>query len=206
MTALEYILDGLEAELALERELGVRFMEFDRSLLAGPAGGTRSVAPEKASGPGGRSTLDVGQRPRTLDKGPSVAAATEVGPPGGVPSSRFDFVFLHDRPLSPKAVEMMAKIITAMGKTAETAPVVIAPPRPAAKAYVVLGGLALRKFFPGVKAEPGQWITGEQGEAALVTYSPEYILRFGTVTPAVKKLKQDMWTSLKAVVQRTRFS
>ena len=38
----------------------------------------------------------------------------------------------------------------------------------------------------------------------LVTYSPEYILRFDTVTPAVQKLKQDMWRSLKAVVQRLK--
>ena len=34
MTALDYILDGLEAELALERELGVRSVEIDRALLA----------------------------------------------------------------------------------------------------------------------------------------------------------------------------
>ena len=34
VTALEHILEGLEAELALERELGVRTVEIDRSLLA----------------------------------------------------------------------------------------------------------------------------------------------------------------------------
>ena len=34
MTALDYILDGLESELALERELGVRVVECDRSLVA----------------------------------------------------------------------------------------------------------------------------------------------------------------------------
>jgi hypothetical protein len=36
----------------------------------------------------------------------------------------------------------------------------------------------------------------------LVTYSPEYILRFGEDSPAVKKIKQDMWMSLKTVLQR----
>ena len=36
MTALEYLLDGLEAELELERELGVRVVELDRTLLASP--------------------------------------------------------------------------------------------------------------------------------------------------------------------------
>ena len=198
MDALEYILDGLEAELALERELGLRVVECDRSVLAEPA----SLRPPSAvvrpsssvvrpsSFVDGQRNADEGQR--TM---PDEGQTTDV---------RVDFAFLHDRPLSPKAIEMMAKIVTAMGKTAETAPVVIVPPVPKAKAYVVLGGLALRKFFPGEKAEPGQWIKGPKGEDVLVTYSPEYILRFGTVTPAVKKMKQDMWTSLKGVLQRTR--
>ena len=206
MTALEYILDGLEAELALERELGVRVVECDRSVLA--TSSSAVVRPSSAvvrplsavgspsSAVDGQRTADSGQRPEDDERRP-----TDNGQTTG---ARPDFVFLHDRPLSPKAIEMMAKIITAMGKTVETAPIVIAPPRPPAKAYVVLGGFALRKFFPGAKAEPGQWITGEKGEPALVTYSPEYILRFGTVTPAVKKMKQDMWTSLKGVLQRTR--
>ena len=35
MTALDYILDGLEAALELERELGVRSVEIDRNLLVG---------------------------------------------------------------------------------------------------------------------------------------------------------------------------
>ena len=99
---------------------------------------------------------------------------------------------------------MMAKIITAMGKTAETAPVIVAPPLPPAKVYVILGGLALRKYFPGLRGEPGQWRETEGGVPVLVTYSPEFILRFGTVTPAVQKMKKDMWTSLKAVLQRVR--
>jgi len=37
----------------------------------------------------------------------------------------------------------------------------------------------------------------------LVTYSPEYILRLGPETPAVKKLKLAMWTSLKGVMQKS---
>ena len=198
MDALEYILDGLEAELALERELGLRVVECDRSVLAEPASPRppSSVVRPSSSVVRPSSFVD-GQR--NADEGsrtmPDEGQTTDV---------RVDFAFLHDRPLSPKAIEMMAKIVTAMGKTAETAPVVIVPPVPKAKAYVVLGGLALRKFFPGEKAEPGQWIKGPKGEDVLVTYSPEYILRFGTVTPAVKKMKQDMWTSLKGVLQRTR--
>lgn len=97
---------------------------------------------------------------------------------------------------------MMAKIIVAMHRTAENTPIVVEPPMPRAKVLVVLGGRALKKYFPGQKSEPGQWFRTPGGRDVLVTYSPEYILRFGTVTPAVQKMKKDMWTSLKAVVQR----
>ena len=99
---------------------------------------------------------------------------------------------------------MMAKIIGAMKRTAENSPIVVEPPMPRAKVLVVLGGRALRKYFPEQKAEPGQWFRTPGGRDVLVTYSPEYILRFSTVTPAVQKLKQDMWRSLKAVVQRLK--
>ena len=73
---------------------------------------------------------------------------------------------------------------------------------PQAKIIVVLGGLALKKYFPGMRGEPGQWQKTPEGRDVLITYSPAYILRFGTVTPAVEKIKKAMWTSLKAVKQR----
>ena len=180
MTALDYILDGLEAELELERELGVRMVEIDRSLLAAetpsPAG-----TPLPAYSPAPSPNHPIPQSPN---------------------QTILPLVFLHDRPLSPPGVEMMAKIITAMHLTAETAPVVVAPPVPKAKVYVVLGGLALKKYFPDTKGEPGQWIKSPGGKDVLITYSPAYILRFATVTPAVEKMKKDMWRSLKAVMQR----
>ncbi len=99
---------------------------------------------------------------------------------------------------------MMAKIIAAMGRTAETAPIAVVPPAPQAKVVVVLGGRAMKLYFPGMRGEPGQWLKSPTGGDVLITYSPEYILRFGTVTPAVEKLKKDMWRSLKAVMQRLR--
>ena len=107
---------------------------------------------------------------------------------------------MHDRPLAPAGVEMMAKILNALGKP--DAPIVVELPVPQAKITVVLGGLALKKYFPGMKGEPGQWQKTSDGRDVLITYSPAYILRFGTVTPAVQKIKQDMWLSLKAVKQR----
>ena len=168
MNAVEYVLDGLEQWLEVERECGVRAFEVDRLLLGPPT--PSAVAP---------------------------AASASAGS-----SAECDFVFLHDKPLTPAGVEMMAKIVVAMGRTADTAPVVVAPPLPVARAYIVLGALALRKYFPGVRGEPGQWVSTPDGKDILITYSPAFILRFPTVTDAVKKMKRDMWTSLKGVMQR----
>ena len=202
MNALDYILDGLEAALELERELGVRVVECDRSLLT-PASRLPSNV-SRLSGEG-LETRDVRRETRagleTRDVRPAANNRTiEQSNGRTIP----DLAFLHDRPLSPAGIEMMAKIIGAMKRTAENSPIVVEPPMPRAKVLVVLGGRALKKYFPEQKAEPGQWFRTPGGRDVLVTYSPEYILRFGTVTPAVQKLKQDMWRSLKAVVQRLK--
>lgn len=191
MTAVEYILDGLEKALELERELGARTVEFGpegRELLLGEL--SRNAASPLARTP-------APSVPKAAD-----AAPVRVSEKPGDDRKTCDFAFLHDRALSAGGVEMMAKIVTAMGKTAETAPIVFTGDWPQAKVYVVLGTAALKKWFPGKTAAPGQWITGDRGRQALVTYSPEYILRFGPVTPAVKKIKVEMWNSLKSVRQR----
>lgn len=202
MNALDYILDGLEAALELERELGVRVVECDRSLLT-PASRLPSNV-SRLSGEG-LETRDVRRETRvgleTRDERPAANNRTiEQSNGRTIP----DLAFLHDRPLSPAGIEMMAKIIGAMKRTAENSPIVVEPPMPRAKVLVVLGARALKKYFPEQKAEPGQWFRTPGGRDVLVTYSPEYILRFGAVTPAVQKLKQDMWRSLKAVVQRLK--
>lgn len=202
MNALDYILDGLEAALKLERELGVRVVECDRSLLT-PASRLPSNV-SRLSGEG-LETRDVRRETRvgleTRDERPAANNRTiEQSNGRTIP----DLAFLHDRPLSPAGIEMMAKIIGAMKRTAENSPIVVEPPMPRAKVLVVLGARALKKYFPEQKAEPGQWFRTPGGRDVLVTYSPEYILRFDTVTPAVQKLKQDMWRSLKAVVQRLK--
>ena len=203
MNALDYILDGLEAALELERELGVRVVECDRSLLSVSA--TRLPPNVSRLSGEGLETRDVRRETRvgleTRDARPAANNRTiEQSNGRTIP----DLAFLHDRPLSPAGIEMMAKIIGAMKRTAENSPIVVEPPMPRAKVLVVLGGRALKKYFPEQKAEPGQWFRTPGGRDVLVTYSPEYILRFGAVTPAVQKLKQDMWRSLKAVVQRLK--
>ena len=196
---MEYVLDGLEAELELERELGVRVVEIDRALLSPSpaAAAVRAAVPPPASAAG-----RAGVPPPAADiRQP--ATAPEPPPANHAPlSTSLDFVFLHDRPLSPGGIEMMAKIVTAMKKTAETAPIVFNGERPAAKAYVLLGSGALRKWLPGVKGAPGEWVKDQAGNSYLVTYSPEFILRMGPPTPAVKEIKMKMWTSLKGVMQR----
>ena len=203
MNALDYILDGLEAALELERELGVRVVECDRSLLSVSA--TRLPPNVSRLSGEGLETRDVRRETRvgleTRDERPAANNRTiEQSNGRTIP----DLAFLHDRPLSPAGIEMMAKIIGAMKRTAENSPIVVEPPMPRAKVLVVLGARALKKYFPEQKAEPGQWFRTPGGRDVLVTYSPEYILRFDTVTPAVQKLKQDMWRSLKAVVQRLK--
>jgi hypothetical protein len=197
---MEYVLDGLEAELELERELGVRAVEIDRALLspspaAAPTG--RAAVPPPASAAG-----RAGVPPPAADiRQP--ATVPEPQPANHAPlSTSIDFVFLHDRPLSQGGIEMMAKIVTAMKKTPESAPIVFNGERPAAKAYVLLGSGALRKWLPGVKGAPGEWVKDQAGNSYLVTYSPEFILRMGPPTPAVKEIKMKMWTSLKGVMQR----
>ena len=179
--AIDYILDGLEAALELERELGVRSVECDRSLLSSAA------APS---------------RPSAAPAVPPRSAMPAAPHPGGAPAAASGLVFLHHRPLPPKGAEMMEKIVRAMGLPSDAAPVLVEPPVPAAKVVVVLGARALEKFYPGVKGEPGDWVKRPGGGEALVTYSPEYILRFAEVTPAVDRIKRAMWQSLKAARQR----
>ena len=201
MDVVEYILDGLEKALELERELGVRTVEL------GPDGRKLLFGEPSANTPHPLTRTSAPSVPRPPS--PSVVRVNSVDSVDRVGKQTFehssnsnikDLVFLHDRPLSEKGVEMMAKILTALGKP--DAPIVVTPPAPQAKVTVVLGGLALKKYFPGMKGEPGQWQKTSDGRDVLITYSPEYILRFGTVTPAVQKIKEDMWRSLKAVRQR----
>ncbi len=189
---LAFVLDGLADYLELERELGVRAVEVDRALLAPPAVATadRTAAATAADRTHGTQTTH-----RTEE--PASRAATEPGAKGPL-----DFIFIADKPLSPRATEMMAKIIPAMGQTPETAPVVVAPPIPNARFFVFLGRAALAKYMPGMRGEENRWLKSPKGKDVLLVKSPEEIVRFTTVTPALKKMKQDMWLALKTVRQR----
>ena len=214
MTALEYLLDGLEAELELERELGVRVVELDRTLLATPQVASPVRAPSASSShssspSNSNSHSHSSSSSRSNTSSPTASSSNSNSPSSSNSHSNssspsISFAFLHDRPLSPSGIEMMAKIVTAMHETPETAPIVFTGERPPAKMYVVLGSEAMKKWYPGMRGAPGQWLRGRNGEDVLLTYSPEYLLRFGAATPALMKLKREMWTSLKGVMQRLR--
>ena len=197
MDAVGYILDGLEAALALERELGVRAVECSPDLLRMAAPARSAVPPVSRPRPEPPPPRAERMRQPIASMESSMADAAPKGGRG------YDFVFLHDRPLSTRGQEMIDKIVAALGKTADSAPVVVDKPVPKAKVYVVLGALALRKFQPTLRGAPGMWLTSPRGADVLITYSPEYILRFREVTPAVQKIKHDMWQSLKSVVKKT---
>ena len=186
MNALDYILDGLEAELSLERELGVRVIEIDRELLK--ANNVPQPMPVVTEAPPQKEELPVQREVKS----------TEIRDNG-----KYDFVFLHEKPLSEKGFEMMQKIIGAMGKTMDTAPIITEMSEiPRAKVFIVLGSGAMRKFLPGQRGAPGMWLKTPKGADAFISNSPEQILRFGAATLAVKKIKEDMWRGLKGVMQR----
>ena len=215
---LAYVLDGLADYLELERERGVKAVEIDRALLmAAPAPKAgAAAAPQQARSPSGaaqpaRPPAESAVPPRAAG-GVGNEAPKGDGSPKAVAGAKgpLDFVFLADRPLSPKAVEMMAKIIPAMGKTPETAPIVIVPPTPDVRAlpnarfFVFLGRAALARCMPGTRGEENRWLKSPGGRDVLLVKSPEEIVRFTTVTPALKRMKQEMWLALKTVMQRVR--
>ena len=199
MTALDYILDGLEAELALERELGVRAVEIDRALLTAES----AVEPPKPQVPAPAVV------PRPVANEPAPVAPVVPTPQAPAPAQprqeakgSLPVVFVHDRPLSPGGVEMMAKIVTALGLTVEQSPVIVAPPIPNAGIFVFLGMAALRRYMPTMRLAENAWGKSPKGKDVLLVKSPEEILRFATVTPAVKQIKAAMWNSLKTIRQR----
>lgn len=205
---LAYVLDGLADYLELERERGVKAVEIDRALLmAAPA----PKAGAAAAPPSAHAPAESAVPPRAAG-GAGDAAPKGDGSPKAEAGAKgpLDFVFLADRPLSPKAVEMMAKIIPAMGKTSETAPIVIVPPTPDVRAmpnarfFVFLGRAALARCMPGTRGEENRWLKSPGGRDVLLVKSPEEIVRFTTVTPALKRMKQEMWLALKTVMQRVR--
>ena len=193
MTALDAILLGFEAELDLERELGNRIVSIDRSLLE-PLPTAEPVLTH-----GLAQVYDL--RDSENVSGVSREQIRVLNQPTSKPC--LSCLFLHHRPLSPKAQAMMERIYAAMKLDASSVRLVTEAPLPAADKVVVLGGLALKKFLPGVQCQPGSWTkTPWSGGHALVTYSPEYILRFSEGSREQLAAKRQMWNSIKSAMSR----
>ena len=208
---LSFVLDGLEDYLELARELGVRTIEADREAVREiiESSNNRIVESGAAAGGGiGDAALPMHTgREATPTRPKDSAAHTGKGDSSTPPqdsATLLPFAFIHDRPLTPKAVEMMAKIVVALGQSPETAPVAVAPPLPHARFYVFLGRRALLKYIPGARAEENKWFKTPKGMDALYVKTPEDIVRYETVTPAIQKIKREMWEALKTISARLR--
>lgn len=199
---IDQILEGIEAELSLMRELGVRLVPFDRDLLKEEFPEVREV----------RKVLPKKEEPPSLNTY-HLSLNTKSPPPEPLkPLERlerlkrsYDFVFLHDKPLSEKGAETFEKIRAAMNLTKETAPILTeyeAKTFPKAKLYIVMGPAALSKFMPGVKLSYFSFGKSAGGKDIHFTYSPEYFLRLDPKDKAVLLLKHKMWTALKNAMSR----
>lgn len=202
---IDQILEGIEAELSLMRELGVRSVPFDRELLREEVREVRDV-PEVREVP---KVLPKKVEPPSLNTS-HLSLNTKSPPPARLErlellKRSYDFVFLHDKPLSEKGAETFEKIRTAMNLSADTAPLLTeyeAKSFPKAKLYIVMGPAALSKFMPGVRLSYFSFGKSAGGKDIHFTYSPEFFLRLDPKDKAVLLLKHKMWTQLKNAMNR----
>jgi len=214
MNSIAEIMDGFAAALELERDLGIWVVECDRTLLAAQA--PRSAAPAtvgRPAAPKPRSATKASPAPVPPQPQPLPPIAQPVAPPlaprkpvapNPAAPGEYDFVFLHDGPLSPRGAEIISKSLEKLGKAPESAPLITDGPIPKTKIAIVMGIKALKKWFPGVNAGPGQWLHMDSGGEAAVTFSPEKIVRFKEMTPALNDMKRGLWNTFKSAMQRTR--
>ena len=183
MTARDYILCTLEAELALERELGLRVLELEHpELLRREA----AMAPAPTAQAEGAATA-MAVPPAKLSAKPKMDTAPEALP---------ELLFLHNGDLSLEANAIVGKIAAALGVKAAVA---TKPPLPDSKRYVVLGQEALGRFFPGVRASLGSFLPERRN--VYFTHSPELFVRYGTDNPLVRDKKQQMWNGIKGLMK-----
>lgn len=198
----EEILDGLERALELERELGVRTVEIDRSLLVFPPPGVDAapVAPVVAAAP-------VPRR----DAAPAPSAQTASVQASSAPTADLVVVAGSPAELQGAAGEMLARMLGAIGRDLGSAPVEVAGPDLAArvtarrpKIVVLLGRDACRALLPTQRVGKGEWVPFGTAVAAAIP-SPAYMLRFCAGKPEeLNKLKRDAWNTLKLVRDRLK--
>lgn len=201
MENLDEILGAFEQALELERELGARTVDCDRALLV-PLSASKPAPP--VSSP---AVAPAAARPAPPAEAPAAArpaarpAATPVLPVRG---DRVDFAFIAECQMEGPALQLLEKMVAAMGyamgdvRVVPVADAVVA--RPSARVYVVLGSQAFRVFAPGERAALGL-STKVDGVPTIVTYSPARILAyFGNDAEGLLKAKRQIWSDLKSAL------
>jgi len=204
----EEILEGLERALELERELGTRVVEIDRSLLAfpPPEAPSAAVVAAKAAPPPQAGAAVARPRPA-----PAAVSASRAQPNPNAPSSDLVIVAASPAELQGVAGELLLKMLGAIGRDLGSAPVEVAGPdlaqRVAArspKIVVMLGRDACRALLPSQRIGKGEWVAFGGALAAAIP-SPAFMLRFYADKPAeLNKLKRDAWNTLKLVRDRLK--
>lgn len=200
---LDDIVAGFEKNLELERELGVKTFELDRALLNPPVAVQRHAVEENS---GTEELCAAEPSPEIKADSPSVVRK-ESPIAAAAPSHEervHDFLFVHDKPLSPKAQEMMDKAIAALGSTGEKSPVISGSAVPPAKIYVFLGPQAAKKLMPSASFSLGSVQTSPGGKKFLVTHSPEQVLRFSSMEMVERKMKVELWGHINIAVKAVR--
>ena len=212
--AVDYILEGLADNLELERELGNFAVDFDREFLAKlPKERTCSRVARDTMSSCSRVARDTMAEANQGDakhctssdsRGFSHCTASDsrarVAPATTQPTC--DYCFLHHAAVAGPGVEMMANVIKAMKTTPENAPIVFTGEKPKAKIYIVLGEKALAQWYDGVSLAYGGWFKDVDSEV-LLTYSPEFIYRFGVnLSAAMVAKKREMWVSLQEAMAK----
>jgi hypothetical protein len=205
---LSEILDAFEANLELERELGTRSFEIDRAVLASfleqsPARKKMTTQPRKEFSPASSARVITEQaqvEKTTLQAAASVQTSSchALKPPS---AGMFKIAFVHDRKLSPGALEIIKKALAALKLTESDAVVVEDRNFPNAGIYVFLGVPAARNFMPAADFSTGVILQSGGGRKFIVTHSPEQIVRFASIPDAVKKFKVDLWMHMNMAVK-----
>ena len=198
------IYDQILENLELERELGTRTVEIDRTLLVPPK--PESVSAEamadKSETPKPQPEIRALQ-PETRNQKPEPASPQSTVSAVPDSSESCDIAFLTGRPLSAAGMEAMEKTFAAMRRIKPDIQVAInekCKPR----LIILLGSDALKKYLPTMRPMRGKWIE-LNGLPALMTFSPDYIFsHFQEGSPHMRQAKIDMWEDIKSAIARLR--
>lgn len=198
---LEEILDGIEAALELERDLGVRELETGRAFAA------RQDAP--ASKPATAATKPPPPAPKpapaATPPAPKPAAPKPApAPPAQSPAETAAIVFLLAEPLAaPAAKTMMDNIVAYVEKLSarKTAVVCGGGAPPPAQIYIAMGEKARESWFPGERFPAERISVSRDGKTVAMTRNPDDVVRFGS-PETTKEIRRRMMQTFAAANRR----